>query len=85
MQVRNPFDGLPKQVTGLISDVGRIAQGMQSLPELLRTLKMIEIHTTSMDEEVKLMRASVERLEDEVQEVQKSLHPLKRAFRRSSS
>ena len=84
MQVRNPFDGLPKQITGLISDVGRIAQGMQSLPELLRTLKEIDKSTTSMDEEVKLMRASVERLEQEVQDVQGSLHPLKRAFKRSS-
>jgi hypothetical protein len=41
VQVRNPFDGLPKQITGLISDVRRIAEGMQSLPELLRTLKAI--------------------------------------------
>jgi methyl-accepting chemotaxis protein len=84
VQVRNPFNGLPKQITGLISDVRRIAEGMQSLPEMLRTLKAIEARTTSMDEEVKLMRASVERLEDEVQQVQQSLHPLKRAFRRSS-
>jgi predicted nucleic acid-binding Zn-ribbon protein len=75
---------LPKQVTGLISDVRRIADGMQSLPELLRTLKRIETRTTSMDAEVKLMRASVERLEQEVQEVQGSLHPLKRAFKRNS-
>jgi prefoldin subunit 5 len=83
VQVRNPFDGLPKQITGLISDVRRIAEGMQSLPELLRTLKAIEARTTSLDEEVKLMRASVERLEDEVQGVQKTLHPLRR-FKRST-
>jgi hypothetical protein len=83
VQVRNPFDGLPKQISGLISDVGRIAQGMQSLPELLRTLKMIETRTTSMDEEVKLMRASVERLEEEVVDIEGSLHPLRRSKRSS--
>ena len=76
--MRNPFDGLPKQVNGLIADVRRIADGMQSLPELLRTLKGIEARTASMDEEVKQMRAGVDRLQEEVAEVQTSLHPLKR-------
>ena len=84
VQVRNPFDGLPKQIGGLISDVGRIAEGMQSLPELLRTLKQIEASTSSMDDEVKRMRAGVDALQDEVEQVQRSLHPLKRAFRRPS-
>jgi hypothetical protein len=78
MQVRNPFDGLPKQINGLIADVRRIADGMQAMPELLRTLKGIEARTASMDEEVKQMRAGVDRLQEEVAEVQTSLHPLKR-------
>ncbi len=81
MQVRNPFDGLPKQVTGLIPDVRRIADGMQQIPELLQTLKGIEARTTSMDDEVKAMRAGVDRLQEEVEGVRGSLSPWRRLKR----
>jgi uncharacterized protein YoxC len=82
VQVRNPFEGLPKQITSAIGDVRRIAERMQTLPEILKTLRNVETSAASLDEEVKLMRASVNRLEEDVKEMRGTLHPLQRAFRR---
>jgi hypothetical protein len=57
VQVKNPLEGVPRQITGAIGDIRRIADGMQALPELVRVLTRIEETTESLDAEVKRMRA----------------------------
>jgi phage shock protein A len=96
MDVKNPLNGVPRQLASALGDLGRIAEGMETLPALLEALQQIEKRTTSLDAEVKSMRKAVERLEDRVREmdeglegklddVASALHPVRRAFRRGSS
>lgn len=82
MAVKDALNGLPKQFSTAISDVRKIAEGMQTLPELLKTLQAIEHSTVKMEKEVTKMREAVERLEGEVEEVGQTLHPVRRAFSR---
>ena len=92
MQVKNPLEGLPRQISSAIGDIRRIADGMQALPELVRILDAIEKRTESLDQEVKLMRADVnrigerteglERLPEKLDEVAAALHPLRRTLSR---
>lgn len=52
-----------------ISDIRRIAEGMQYLPELARTLADIRVAVRSMDEEVRKMRRGVDSMGAEVEEL----------------
>ena len=89
MQVKNPLEGVPRQIAGAIGDIRRIADGMQALPELVRVLTRIEEMTESLDAEVKRMRAEVTELKDntaelptKLDEVAGALHPLRRTLSR---
>ena len=86
MQVKNPLEGVPRQVSSALADIRRIADGMQALPELVRILSRIEARVGSLDEEVKLMRAEVSELKEQTAELPEkldhvghALHPLRRA------
>ena len=72
-------------LTGALEDIRAIAQGMQLLPELARSLATIERRIESLDEEVKQMRrgveamgADVELLDPRLAQVHDSLRPLHR-------
>jgi chromosome segregation ATPase len=89
VQVKNPLEGVPRQLTGAIGDIRRIADGMQALPELVSILSTIEGRVESLDEEVRLMRAEVSELKastadlpEKLEEVGKALHPLRRTLSR---
>jgi hypothetical protein len=84
MEVRSPL--------GALGDIRRIARGMDALPELVRVLTAIQTQTRSLDLEVRSMRAEVAAvnarldemaLDDKLDDVAESLHPLRRFLRRS--
>jgi hypothetical protein len=92
VEVRNPLNGLPRQLTRVVGDVGRIADGMQALPGVVKILAAIEKRTESLESEVRRMRADVvrmsekadvlESLPEKLDEVSGSLHPLRRTMNR---
>jgi predicted nuclease with TOPRIM domain len=89
VELKNPLEGVPKQITSAIGDIGRIADKMQALPELVKILSTIEARVESLDDEVKKMRAEVSSLKEQTEdlpskldEVGSALHPLRRLSRR---
>jgi archaellum component FlaC len=89
VELKNPLEGVPKQITSAIGDIGRIADQMKALPELVEILTTIEARVESLDDEVKKMRADVaelkvktEDLPSKLEEVGNALHPLRRLSRR---
>jgi hypothetical protein len=88
---------LPRLVTGVLTDIRAIAEGMAVLPKLLETLNSIEGRVETLDEEVRLMRARVdsmggnvgdlrqgiERLEPHLEDVSRVAHPLRRLGQRT--
>jgi hypothetical protein len=89
VELKNPLDGLPRQIAGAVGDIRRIADGMGALPELVKILSRIETRVDSLDDEVKLMRAEVSSLKAQTEDlpaklddVGKALHPLRRLSRR---
>ena len=93
-----PVLGAPRNISGALADLRSIAEGMRFLPELLRTLAMIEARVESLDDEVKEMRHAVDtlngqvveldtaisKLEPHLEEMRASLRPLKRVVGRMS-
>jgi hypothetical protein len=82
--------GLSRLLKGPIGDIRKIAEGMQYLPELARTLADIRVAVKSMDDEVRRMRrgvdsmgADVERLAPQLSELQDSI-PLRRLRRKGN-
>ncbi len=80
---------VPKLLNGPLADIRTIAQGIQVLPELARSLSAIQRAVESMDSEVKQMRRSVEsmagdvaRLHPRIDELQNSVRPMRRLGRR---
>lgn len=87
---------LQRTLADALGDIRRIAEGMNTLPELARLLSGIEDRVTSMDMEVREMRGAVERLNAQVDaltesvdgmagplgEIGLSLHPLRRSASR---
>jgi hypothetical protein len=83
---------VPRLIGGALADIRTIAEGMAVLPRLLDTLNSIEARVTVLDEEVRLMRASVDsmggdvgevragidRVEPHLQDVTRIVHPLRR-------
>jgi hypothetical protein len=89
MDLKNPLEGVPRQITSAIGDIRRIADQMQALPELVRILSKIETRVESLDDEVRLMRSEVTDLKAQtadlptkLDEVGSALHPLRRLSRR---
>ena len=96
MDLKNPLDAVPRQITGAIGDIRKIAESVQSLPRLVEILADVRDRTESLDDEVKKMRAEVtginekvdelednlERLPEKLDELSKTLHPLRRTFAR---
>jgi prefoldin subunit 5 len=78
MEVPKGLQALPKQVTSLLGDVGKIAERMQSLPGMLEALKNIEARVENLDREVVEMHHAVERLDERVTDLQGTLHPFRR-------
>lgn len=84
---------LPQMLkNGPLEDLRSIAEGMQVLPELARILREIQVRVDSLDEEVKAMRAAVEQMGADVQELPPrldelghTLRPMRRLGRRFSS
>jgi len=89
VELKNPLDGLPRQISRAVGDIGRIADHMQELPKLVEILSEIEIRVESLDDEVKKMRAEVTELKHQtsdlpakLDDVGSALHPLRRLSRR---
>src|SRR5688572_157985 len=88
----NPLAYVPRLLIGLLDDVRTIATSVTVLPEVARSLSVIEARVTSMDDEVRKMRRGVdalggdvdglrqtmEPLESELREMHTTLHPLRR-------
>jgi hypothetical protein len=72
----NPLAYLPKLVLGALDDLHSIARAAAVLPEVARSLRVIEERVASMDEEVKKMRRGVDGVGDEVIGVQEAIEPL---------
>ena len=60
---------VPRLIGGALADIRTIAEGMAVLPQLLSALNAIEARVTVLDEEVRLMRASVDSMGADVSEV----------------
>jgi hypothetical protein len=73
----NPL-GLPRALTGLIGDIQTIARAVGYLPELARILASIERRVETLDEEVRLMRAKVDEIGDDVVLMRDSVGPIGR-------
>jgi chromosome segregation ATPase len=71
-----PVLGASRNIGDALADLRSIAEGMQVLPELLRTLARIEARVESLDEEVKQMRGAVESLNGEVGELDTAISKL---------
>ncbi len=72
---------VPRQITSAIGDIRRISDSMQALPQMVENLAAIRRHAESLDDEVKKMRAEVERINDKVDDVDATLHPFRRKAR----
>ncbi len=95
---RGPVDlmQLPRLLGGALTDLRTIAEHITTLPGLLVNLEHINERVSSLDEEVKQMRAAVEamggevvelssgigRLETHLDDVTRVAHPLRRLGRR---
>ena len=82
--------GLSRLLKGPIGDIRKIAEGMQYLPELAKSLADIRVAVQSIDDEVRKMRrgvdsmgADVELLAPQLSELQDSI-PLRRLRRRGN-
>jgi hypothetical protein len=60
---------VPRLIGGALADIRTIAEGMSMLPKLLTALNSIDARVQTLDEEVRLMRASVESMGGDVSEV----------------
>jgi chromosome segregation ATPase len=56
----SPLVGAPRNVGAALEDLRTIAETMQVLPQVLESLRRIENHVSSLDEEVMIMRRAVE-------------------------
>jgi hypothetical protein len=88
----HPLAYVPRLLIGLLDDVRTIATSVTVLPEVARSLSVIEARVSSMDDEVRKMRQGVdalggdvgglretmEPLESELKEMHTALHPLRR-------
>jgi uncharacterized protein involved in exopolysaccharide biosynthesis len=77
--------GVQRTLSAALEDLNSIAAGMRLLPELARSLASIDARVGSLDSEVREMRAAVERLNEQVGDLQGTLHPLRRLTRRASA
>jgi hypothetical protein len=87
----HPYE-VARAVGGVITDIRAIADGMSVLPKLLGALTSIEARVNELNDEVAKMRASVDtmagdvnevrggidRLEPHLEDVNKMVHPLRR-------
>jgi hypothetical protein len=89
----NPLIQLGRLLPTALQDLRTIADGMRILPELLGELVSIRARVATMDDEVRLMREGVDRLDGEVVALRESMeselrdvglavHPLRRTTRR---
>ena len=83
---------LPGLIGGVLADIRTIAEGMAVLPKLLGALDSVDARLEDIDSEVRLMRArvdkmegnvggmkdAVERLEPQLEDVTRVVHPLRR-------
>jgi hypothetical protein len=79
-------------IGGALADIRTIAEGMSMLPKLLTALNSIDARVQTLDEEVRLMRASVDsmggdvtelragidRVEPHLEDMTRMVHPLRR-------
>jgi hypothetical protein len=89
----NPLIQLGRLLPTALQDLRTIADGIRILPDLLGELATIRARVTTMDDEVRLMREGVDRLdgqvvalresmESELRDVGLAVHPLRRTTRR---
>ena len=83
---------LPGLIGGVLVDIRTIAEGMAVLPRLLVSLDSVDARLEDIDSEVKLMRErvnkmegnvggmrdSMNRLEPQLEDVTRAIHPLRR-------
>ena len=83
---------VPRLIGGALADIRTIAEGMSVLPRLLTALNSIDARVQTLDDEVRMMRASVDsmggdvtelragidRVEPHLEEVTRFVHPLRR-------
>ncbi len=88
---------LPRLIGGVLGDIRAIAEGMAVLPKLLTTLQGIEGRVDTLNAEVSRMRAGVEamsgdvgemkesiaRVEPQLEDVNRVVHPLRRINQRT--
>jgi hypothetical protein len=73
----NPLNA-PRALTGLFDDIQTIARAVGHLPELARILTRIERRVDTLDVEVRLMRAKVDEIGDDVILMRDSVGPIGR-------
>ena len=77
----NPLAYVPRLLIGLLDDVRTIATSVTVLPEVARSLSVIEQRVTSMDEEVRKMRQGVDGLGGDVDGLRQTMEPLESELR----
>jgi hypothetical protein len=90
---------IPRLIGGALADIRTIAEGMAVLPRLLEALNSIDARVQTLDDEVRLMRARVDamggdvnelragisRVEPQLADVTRLVHPLRRIGERARS
>ena len=88
---------IPRLIGGALADIRTIADGMAVLPRLLDALNSIDSRVQTLDDEVRLMRARVDamggdvtelragisRVEPQLADVTRLVHPLRRIGERA--
>jgi hypothetical protein len=88
---------IPRLIGGALADIRTIAEGMAVLPRLLDALNSIDARVQTLDDEVRLMRARVDamggdvnelragisRVEPQLADVTRLVHPLRRIGERA--
>jgi hypothetical protein len=77
----HPLAVVPRLVLGALEDLRTIAQSVTVLPEVARSLSVIEERVDSLDDEVRKMRQAVDSINGEVVEVRDAVEPLEQEMR----
>lgn len=78
---QHPLAVVPRLVLGALEDLRTIAQSVTVLPEVARSLAVIQDRVDSLDDEVRRMRQAVDSIDGEVGEVRDAVEPLEQEMR----
>ena len=77
----HPLAVVPRLVLGALEDLRTIAQSVTVLPEVARSLGVIQERVNSLDQEVRRMRQTVDSIDGEVADVRAAVGPLEQEMR----